>query len=69
LALLRQYYAKAAAGLGNKIIVTNTPAVLDDESRRHALGLRSDRCQLPQAERYLRAGQWLAKRRYPLTLR
>jgi lactate dehydrogenase-like 2-hydroxyacid dehydrogenase len=45
--------AKAAGRLG--IIVTNTPGVLDEVR------------QLPQAERYLRAGQWAAKGAYPLT--
>ena len=48
--------AKAAARLG--IIVTNTPGVLDDEVADTALGLMLMAVrQLPQAERYLRAGQ------------
>src|ERR1700759_1107282 len=48
--------AKAAARLG--IIVTNTPGVLDDEVADTALGLMLMTVrQLPQAERYLRAGQ------------
>ena len=58
--------AKAAARLG--IIVTNTPGVLDDEVADTALGLMLMTVrQLPQAERYLRAGQWAAKGAYPLT--
>ena len=58
--------AKAAARLG--IIVTNTPGVLDDEVADTALGLMLMTVrQLPQAERYLRAGQWVAKGAYPLT--
>jgi lactate dehydrogenase-like 2-hydroxyacid dehydrogenase len=58
--------AKAAARLG--IIVTNTPGVLDDEVADTTLGLMIMAVrQLPQAERYLRAGQWSAKGAYPLT--
>jgi lactate dehydrogenase-like 2-hydroxyacid dehydrogenase len=58
--------AKAAARLG--IIVTNTPGVLDDEVADTALGLMIMTVrQLPQAERYLRAGQWSAKGAYPLS--
>jgi lactate dehydrogenase-like 2-hydroxyacid dehydrogenase len=58
--------AKAAARRG--IIVTNTPGVLDDEVADTALGLMIMTVrQLPQTERYLRAGQWLAKGAYPLT--
>ena len=58
--------AKAAARLG--IIVTNTPGVLDDEVADTALGLMLMTVrQLPQAERYLRAGQWTAEGAYPLT--
>jgi lactate dehydrogenase-like 2-hydroxyacid dehydrogenase len=58
--------AKAAARLG--IIVTNTPGVLDDEVADTALGLMIMTVrQLPQAERYLRAGLWSAKGAYPLT--
>jgi len=57
--------AKAAARLG--IIVTNTPGVLDDEVADTALGLMLMAVrQLPQAERYLRAGNW-PKGAYPLT--
>jgi lactate dehydrogenase-like 2-hydroxyacid dehydrogenase len=58
--------AKAAARLG--IIVTNTPGVLDDEVADTALGLMIMTVrQLPQSERYLRAGQWMAKGAYPLS--
>jgi lactate dehydrogenase-like 2-hydroxyacid dehydrogenase len=58
--------AKAAARLG--IIVTNTPGVLDDEVADTALGLMIMTVrQLPQAERYLRAGQWSAKGGFPLS--
>jgi lactate dehydrogenase-like 2-hydroxyacid dehydrogenase len=57
--------ARAAARRG--IIVTNTPGVLDDEVADTALGLMIMAVrQLPQAERYLRAGQWL-KAHFPLT--
>ncbi len=57
--------AKAAARLG--VIVTNTPGVLDDEVADTALGLMLMTVrQLPQAERYLRAGLW-PKGAYPLT--
>ena len=58
--------AKAAARLG--IIVTNTPGVLDDEVADTALGLMIMTVrQLPQSERYLRAGQWSAKGTFPLS--
>ena len=58
--------AKAAARLG--IIVTNTPGVLDDEVADTALGLMIMTVrQLPQSERYLRAGQWTAKGAFPLS--
>src|SRR5271168_9640 len=58
--------AKAAARLG--ITVTNTPGVLDDEVADTALGLMIMTVrQLPQAERYLRAGQWTAKGAFPLS--
>jgi lactate dehydrogenase-like 2-hydroxyacid dehydrogenase len=58
--------AKAAARLG--ITVTNTPGVLDDEVADTALGLMIMTVrQLPQSERYLRAGQWTAKGAYPLS--
>jgi lactate dehydrogenase-like 2-hydroxyacid dehydrogenase len=58
--------AKAAARLG--ITVTNTPGVLDDEVADTTLGLMIMAVrQLPQSERYLRAGQWSAKGAYPLS--
>jgi lactate dehydrogenase-like 2-hydroxyacid dehydrogenase len=58
--------AKAAGRLG--IIVTNTPGVLDEEVADTALGLMIMTVrQLPQAERYLRAGLWPAKGAYPLS--
>ena len=58
--------AKAAARLG--IIVTNTPGVLDDEVADTALGLMIMTVrQLPQAERYLRSGQWSTKGAFPLS--
>ncbi len=57
--------AKAAARLG--VVATNTPGVLDDEVADTALGLMIMAVrQLPQAERYLRAGNW-PKGAYPLT--
>ncbi len=57
--------ARAAARRG--IIVTNTPGVLDDEVADTAVGLMIMTVrQLPQAERYLRAGRWL-KGAFPLT--
>src|SRR5277367_6220455 len=58
--------AKAAARLG--IIVTNTPGVLDDEVADTALGLMIMTVRrLPQAEGYLRAGQWSTKGAFPLS--
>ena len=49
------------------IIVTNTPDVLTDEVADLALGLLLATVrQLPQVDRYLRAGEWL-KKPYPLT--
>jgi lactate dehydrogenase-like 2-hydroxyacid dehydrogenase len=49
------------------IVVTYTPDVLTDEVADLALGLLIAAArQLPQADRYLRAGQWL-QRPYPLT--
>jgi lactate dehydrogenase-like 2-hydroxyacid dehydrogenase len=57
--------ADAAASRG--IIVTNTPDVLTEEVADLALGLLLGTIrQLPQADRYLRAGQWLQKP-YPFT--
>jgi lactate dehydrogenase-like 2-hydroxyacid dehydrogenase len=58
--------AKAAARRG--IIVTNTPGVLDDEVADTALGLMIMTVrQLPQSERYLRAGEWSARGNFPLS--
>ncbi len=55
--------ACAAAG----VVVTNTPDVLTDEVADLALGLLLATVrELPQADRYLRAGRWL-ERPYPLT--
>jgi lactate dehydrogenase-like 2-hydroxyacid dehydrogenase len=49
------------------IMVTNTPDVLTEEVADTALGLLIATVrQLPQAERYLRAGKWL-ERPFPLT--
>ncbi|MGL4439529.1 MAG: 2-hydroxyacid dehydrogenase [Bosea sp. (in: a-proteobacteria)] len=57
--------AVAAATRG--IIVTNTPDVLTEEVADLALGLLLCTVrQLPQSDRYLRAGKWLEKG-YPLT--
>ncbi len=57
--------AKWAAAHG--IVVTNTPDVLTEEVADTALGLLLCTVrELPQAERYLRAGKWL-EGDYPLT--
>jgi lactate dehydrogenase-like 2-hydroxyacid dehydrogenase len=49
------------------VTVTNTPDVLTEEVADTALGLLLCTVrELPQAERYLRAGKWVAKD-YPLT--
>lgn len=49
------------------IVVTNTPDVLNEEVADTALGLLlSTVRELPQSERWLRAGKWLEKP-YPLT--
>jgi lactate dehydrogenase-like 2-hydroxyacid dehydrogenase len=51
----------------NNIVVTNTPDVLNEEVADTALGLLLSTVRhLPQAERYLRSGQW-TKAHYPLT--
>jgi lactate dehydrogenase-like 2-hydroxyacid dehydrogenase len=51
----------------NGIVVTNTPDVLNEEVADTALGLLlCTMRQLPQVDRYLRAGKWLEKP-YPLT--
>jgi len=50
------------------VIVTNTPGVLDDEVADTALGLLLMTVrELPQTERWLRAGKWVEKGPYPLT--
>jgi lactate dehydrogenase-like 2-hydroxyacid dehydrogenase len=57
--------ATAAAERG--VVVTNTPGVLDDEVADTAMGLLLMTArELPQAERFLRAGKW-QERPYPLT--
>ena len=49
------------------IVVTHTPGVLDDEVADMAIGLMIMAVRkLPQAERYLRAGEW-RNGAYPLT--
>jgi lactate dehydrogenase-like 2-hydroxyacid dehydrogenase len=49
------------------VVVTNTPGVLDEEVADTALGiLLCTVRELPQSERYLRAGKWPAAH-YPLT--
>lgn len=49
------------------IVVTNTPDVLNEEVADTALGLLLATVrQLPQADRYVRAGKWL-ERPFPLT--
>jgi lactate dehydrogenase-like 2-hydroxyacid dehydrogenase len=51
-----------------KIIVTNTPDVLNDCVADTAMALTVNVMRkFPQAEGYLRAGQWAAKGAYPLT--
>ena len=51
------------------VIVTNTPDVLTEEVADTAMGLLLMTVrELPQSERYLRAGKWLEKP-YPLTRR
>jgi lactate dehydrogenase-like 2-hydroxyacid dehydrogenase len=50
------------------IVVTNTPGVLDDEVADTTIALLLNTLrQLPQSERYLRAGKWLEKP-FPLTV-
>ncbi|MEN9754550.1 MAG: hypothetical protein RLZ07_932 [Pseudomonadota bacterium] len=52
----------------NGIIVTNTPDVLTEEVADTALGLLLMTIrELPQSERWLRAGHWVNKGPYPLT--
>ena len=51
-----------------KVIVTNTPDVLNDCVADTAMALAINVVRrFPQAEAYLRAGQWVAKGAYPLT--
>jgi lactate dehydrogenase-like 2-hydroxyacid dehydrogenase len=58
----------AAAAADRGVVVTNTPGVLDDEVADTALGLLLMTVrELPQAERYLRAGRWQKEGPYPLT--
>ena len=50
------------------IVVTNTPEVLKEEVADTALGLLLCTVrEMPQAERYLRAGKWVSQGHYPLT--
>jgi lactate dehydrogenase-like 2-hydroxyacid dehydrogenase len=57
----------AAAAAQRGIVVTNTPDVLTEEVADTAVGLLICTVrELPQAERYLRAGKWL-KANYPLS--
>ena len=57
----------AAAAAERGVVVTNTPGVLDNEVADTALGLLLMTVrELPQSERYLRAGHW-QERPYPLT--
>ena len=50
------------------IVVTNTPEVLNEEVADTALGLLLCTVrEMPQAERYLRAGKWASQGHYPLT--
>src|SRR5579872_1882822 len=51
----------------HNVVLTNTPNVLTEEVADTALGLLLCTVrELPQAERYLRAGKWI-ERGYPLT--
>src|ERR1700683_737370 len=57
----------AAAALPRDIVVTNTPDVLTEEVADTTIGLLICTVrELPQAERYLRAGKW-SKANYPLS--
>jgi lactate dehydrogenase-like 2-hydroxyacid dehydrogenase len=56
--------AAAAAG----VIVTNTPDVLNEEMADFTIGLLLATIrQLPQADRFIRAGSWRAGRQFPLS--
>ena len=60
-------HVDAAWAGAHGITVTNTPDVLTEEVADTALGLLLCTVrEFPQAERYLRAGQWL-KKNYPLS--
>jgi len=57
----------AAEAAKRNIVVTNTPGVLDDEVADLTLGLLlATLRKIPQADRYLREGQWL-KASFPLS--
>ena len=57
----------AAEAARRGIVVTNTPGVLDDEVADLTLGLfLATLRKIPQADRYLRDGQWL-KASFPLS--
>jgi lactate dehydrogenase-like 2-hydroxyacid dehydrogenase len=52
----------------NKIVVCNTPEVLNEEVADTALGLLLCTVrEFPQAERFLRAGKWMTQGQYPLS--
>lgn len=52
----------------HNVIVTNTPDVLTEEVADTTLGLLlMTMRELPQSERWLRAGHWISKGPYPLT--
>ena len=52
----------------HKIVVCNTPEVLNEEVADTALGLLLCTVrEFPQAERFLRAGKWVEKGQYPLS--
>jgi len=58
----------AAAAARARVIVTNTPDVLNDEVADTALGLLLMTVrELGRAEQYLRAGKWATDGDYPLT--
>lgn len=57
-----------AAAARRGIIVTNTPDVLNDEVADLTIGLLlATLRQIPQADRFLRAGHWPKEGAYPLT--
>jgi lactate dehydrogenase-like 2-hydroxyacid dehydrogenase len=56
-----------ASAMARKVPVTHTPEVLNDEVADLALGLMlSVARRIPQADRYVRAGQWAEKGNMPL---